>query len=619
MSKRIYGIDLGTTNSCCAVVDEKGPKALVNSEGKRTTPSVVFFDQKRKICQVGAQALRQRYAHSEDTIIEAKRLIGCSYEEYKKKNDKLSYTVVRGEDGSACIKLSDGKIIRPESVSAEVLKTMAQIAADYYSCKIEELDGCVITVPAYFNDSQRTSTKNAAEIAGLKVLRIINEPTAAALAYGLEKKTKGKIAVYDFGGGTFDISILEINDGVFEVQSTGGDTHLGGANFDQAIVDYLIAFFKDTHGIDLTKEKDANNILARLFDTAEQAKMALSSLQEFEINLPFLAMGKDNQPKHLVVSLTRQKLESLVKHLIDRTTHSCKQALKDAGIEKVDYVILVGGMTRMPAIEKHVKQIFAVDEVIKTNPDEIVAYGAAYNAKMIVGDFKNEEKIVLLDVTPLSLGIETAGGVMSVIIDRNSTIPCKKTQIYSTYSDNQTGVTIRIFQGEGQMCDHNKLLGSFDLKDIPPAPRGVPQIEVTFDLSVDGILNVSAIEKTTGKTQKISVRDSGSLTKEQIEAMIQTAKQYEEEDKKRKELVELHNQSDGLIASTEKLLKEQQISAELRESIEKCLNNLRTETHNPNKSYAVLKEYYDALSNELGKVYEEISKKSSQPETNNNQ
>ncbi|ESZ36646.1 MULTISPECIES: molecular chaperone DnaK [unclassified Mesorhizobium] len=545
---KVIGIDLGTTNSCIAIMDGKEPKVIENAEGARTTPSIVAIsgDGERL---VGQPAKRQAVTNPENTIFAVKRLIGRRYDDPVTEKDKklVPYKIVKGDNGDAWVE-AGGKKQSPSQISAMILQKMKETAEAYLGEKVEK---AVITVPAYFNDAQRQATKDAGKIAGLEVLRIINEPTAAALAYGLDKKDGKTIAVYDLGGGTFDISVLEIGDGVFEVKSTNGDTFLGGEDFDMRLVEYLAAEFKKEQGIDLKNDKLA---LQRLKEAAEKAKIELSSTTQTEINLPFITADATG-PKHLTLKLTRAKFEQLVDDLVQRTIEPCKAALKDAGLKagEIDEVVLVGGMTRMPKIQEIVKQFFGKEPHKGVNPDEVVALGAAIQAGVLQGDVKD---VLLLDVTPLSLGIETLGGVFTRLIERNTTIPTKKSQVFSTAEDSQSAVTIRVFQGEREMAADNKALGQFDLVGIPPAPRGVPQIEVTFDIDANGIVNVSAKDKGTGKEHQIRIQASGGLSDADIEKMVKDAEANAETDKQRRALVEARNQAEALVHSSEKSLKE---------------------------------------------------------------
>ena len=568
MSK-VIGIDLGTTNSCVAVMEGTQAKVLENAEGARTTPSVVAFtDEGEKLnCQ---PAKRQAVTNPENTIFAVKRLIGRNFDDptVKKDVETAPFKIVNSDKGDAWIE-AKGQKYSPSQISAFTLQKMKETAEKYLGSEVKQ---AVITVPAYFNDAQRQATKDAGKIAGLEVLRIINEPTAASLAYGLDKKANKKIAVYDLGGGTFDVSILELGDGVFEVKSTNGDTFLGGEDFDNAIVDYLLSEFKKDNGIDLKSDKLA---LQRLKEAAEKAKIELSSATQTEINLPFITADKTG-PKHINLKMTRAKLEALVEDLISRTIPPCKTALKDAGLSasEVDEIVLVGGMTRMPKVIEEVKNFFGKDPNKSVNPDEVVAMGAAIQAGVLQGDVKD---VLLLDVTPLSLGIETLGGVSTKLIDKNTTIPTKKSQVFSTAEDNQPAVSIRVLQGEREMASDNKVLGNFELVGIAPAPRGVPQIEVTFDIDANGIVNVSAKDKGTGKEQKIQIQASGGLSDEEINQMVKDAESNKEEDKKKREAVDARNQADTLIHSTEKNLKEHgsKVSDADKKAIEDASANLR--------------------------------------------
>jgi molecular chaperone DnaK len=545
---KVIGIDLGTTNSCVAVIEGKTPKVIENAEGARTTPSIVAFNAEGETL-VGQPAKRQGVTNPENTFFAIKRLIGRRMDDPMVAKDKklVPYNIVKADNGDAWVE-SRGEKYAPSQISAFTLTKMKETAERYLG---EPVTQAVITVPAYFNDSQRQATKDAGKIAGLEVLRIINEPTAAALAYGLDKKEAGTIAVYDLGGGTFDVSVLEIGDGVFEVKSTNGDTFLGGEDFDMRIVDYLADEFKKEQGIDLRKDKLA---LQRLKEAAEKAKIELSSSAQTEINLPFITADASG-PKHLTLKLTRAKLEALVDDLIQKTVEPCRQALKDAGVTagQIDEVVLVGGMTRMPKVIEVVKQFFGKEPHKGVNPDEVVAIGAAIQAGVLKGEVKD---VLLLDVTPLSLGIETLGGVFTRLIDRNTTIPTKKSSVFSTADDNQTAVTIRVFQGEREMAADNKMLGQFDLMGLPPAPRGVPQVEVTFDIDANGIVNVSAKDKATNKEQQIRIQASGGLSDKEIEKMVKEAEANATEDKKRKDLVEAKNHAEALIHSTQKSMTE---------------------------------------------------------------
>ncbi len=571
---KVIGIDLGTTNSCVAVMDGGKPKVIENSEGARTTPSIVAFtkDSERLI---GQPAKRQAVTNPDNTLFAIKRLIGRRFDDplTKKDSELVPYDIVKGKNGDAWVE-AGGEEYSPSQVSAFILQKMKETAESYLG---EDVNQAVITVPAYFNDAQRQATKDAGQIAGLEVLRIINEPTAAALAYGLDKDDGKTIAVYDLGGGTFDVSILEIGDGVFEVKSTNGDTFLGGEDFDSAIVEWLAEQFQQKENMDLKADKLA---LQRLKEAAEKAKIELSSSATTEINLPFITArmeGGSSTPLHLVETLSRADLEKLVGDLIQRTLEPCKKALADAGVSKddIDEVILVGGMTRMPKVREVVEGFFGSKPHTGVNPDEVVAMGAAIQAGVLQGDVKD---VLLLDVTPLSLGIETLGGVFTRMIDRNTTIPTKKTQTYSTAEDNQNAVTIRVFQGEREMAADNKLLGQFDLVGIPPAPRGVPQIEVTFDIDANGIVNVSAKDKGTGKEQQIKIQASGGLSDSDIDQMVQDAEKFAEEDKKRREGAEARNQADSLVHATEKQLEEHgdKIDADTKSAVEAAVAEAKT-------------------------------------------
>ncbi len=598
---KVLGIDLGTTNSCMAIVEGSKPKVIPNAEGANTTPSVVAFTDKGEIL-VGQSAKRQAVTNPKKTVFSVKRLIGRRYDtkEVEQAKSRLPYEIVRGSNDDCRVKI-DSKEYTPQEISAKILQKLKADAEAYLGEKITD---AVITVPAYFDDSQRKATKDAGKIAGLNVLRIINEPTASALAFGLDREKEGKIAVYDLGGGTFDISILEIGDGVFEVKSTNGDTFLGGDDFDRALINYVADEFKKENSVDLRNDPMA---LQRLKEAAEKAKIELSSALETEINLPFITADASG-PKHLVMKITRAKFEQLVEPLVKKTLEPCKLALKDAGLSAsdIDHVILVGGMTRMPKIREVVKEFFGKEPRKDVNPDEAVALGAAIQGGVLKGDVKD---VLLLDVTPLSLGIETLGGVTTKIIPRNTTIPTRKSQIFTTADDNQTAVTIHVLQGEREMAKDNKTLGKFELVGIPPAPRGVPQIEVTFDIDANGILNVSAKDKATGKEQAIRITASSGLTEEEIEKMVKDAEAHAEEDKRKKEMIEVKNKADSLVYATQKSLKDfgDKISEDEKKEIEEAIEKTKKAIEGDSKEE--IEKAMEELARKSHKLAEEAYKK----------
>jgi len=608
---RVIGIDLGTTNSCVSIMDGTQPKVLENAEGARTTPSMVSFDEEKKRL-IGQPAKRQAVTNPTNTLFAVKRLIGRSFDDpaTKEDQDMVPYNIVKGDNGDAYVE-AEGDKYSPAQISAFILQKMKETAEDYLG---EKVDQAVITVPAYFNDAQRQATKDAGKIAGLEVLRIINEPTAAALSYGLEKKEGKLIAVYDLGGGTFDISILEIGDGVFEVKSTNGDTFLGGEDFDTLLVNHLADEFKKENSVDLREDKLA---LQRLKEAAEKAKIELSSASQTEVNLPFITADQTG-PKHLTHKLTRASLESLVEKLIERTIIPCKAALKDAGIDasKIDEVVLVGGQTRMPKIREAVKEFFNKEPNMSVNPDEVVAMGAAIQAGVLQGDVKD---VLLLDVTPLSLGIETLGGVFTRLIDKNTTIPTKKSQVFSTAEDNQSAVTIRVFQGEREMANDNKLLGQFNLEGISPAPRGIPQIDVAFDIDANGIVSVSATDKATGKEQKITIEASGGLSDDEIETMIKEAEANAEADKKVRELVDAKNQAEAIIHSAEKGIADagDKITNEEKDPVEAAIKDLKEVLES--EDLAAIQEKTASLSQAAMKIGEKLYQQEQESAENSNE
>jgi molecular chaperone DnaK len=595
---KIIGIDLGTTNSVVAVMESGQPKVIANAEGHRTTPSVVAFTKDGDVL-VGAAARRQAVTNPSKTVYSAKRFIGCSYSERKTEGDKMPYKVLSGKNNLATFQI-DGKEITPAEISAKVLAKLKQAAEDYLGETVTE---AVITVPAYFNDSQRQATKDAGRIAGLDVKRIVNEPTAAALAYGLDKKTNEKIAVYDFGGGTFDVSILEVGDGVVEVLATNGDTHLGGDNVDELLIDWLTATFKSESGIDISKDPMA---VQRLKEAAEKAKIELSSAQQTDINLPFLTADQTG-PKHLNVTLTRSKFEQMIAGIVEKTLAPCRQAMKDAGLSnsEINEVLLVGGSTRIPLVQQKVKDFFNKEPNKSVNPDEVVAVGAAVQAGVLAGDVKD---VLLIDVTPLSLGIETLGGVATRLIERNTTIPTRKSQVFSTAADNQTSVEVHVLQGEREMARDNKSLGRFSLVDIPTAPRGVPQIEVTFDIDSNGILNVSAKDVGTGKEQRITIQAGTRMSEDEIKRMVKDAEVHAEDDKKKRQVVEARNQLDSLVFQAEKMLRENsdKVPAELKGEVESAVSEAKSKLDAAD--YDTLVKARENLESRVHKIAETIYK-----------
>ena len=595
---KIIGIDLGTTNSVVAVMESGQPKVIANAEGHRTTPSVVAYTKDGDVL-VGAAARRQAVTNPSKTVYSAKRFIGCSYSERKAEGDKMPYKVLSGKNNLAAFQI-DGKEITPAEISAKVLSKLKQAAEDYLGETVTE---AVITVPAYFNDSQRQATKDAGRIAGLDVKRIVNEPTAAALAYGLDKKANEKIAVYDFGGGTFDVSILEVGDGVVEVLATNGDTHLGGDNVDELLIDWLTATFKSESGIDISKDPMA---VQRLKEAAEKAKIELSSAQQTDINLPFLTADQTG-PKHLNVTLTRSKFEQMIAGIVEKTLAPCRQAMKDAGLSNSDIneVLLVGGSTRIPLVQQKVKEFFGKEPNKSVNPDEVVAVGAAVQAGVLAGDVKD---VLLIDVTPLSLGIETLGGVATRLIERNTTIPTRKSQVFSTAADNQTSVEVHVLQGEREMARDNKSLGRFSLVDIPTAPRGVPQIEVTFDIDSNGILNVSAKDVGTGKEQRITIQAGTRMSEDEIKRMVKDAEVHADEDKKKRQVVEARNQLDSLVFQAEKMLRENgdKVPADLKGEVESAVSEAKSKLDATD--YDTLVKARETLESRVHKIAETIYK-----------